>query len=141
ERARALGADAVTQLVKDSGLRGRGGAYFPVGLKWETARTTPADRKFVLVNAEEGEPGVYSNRHIMEADPHKLLEGVQIACLAIGASQAFVFINGEAKLSHERVLAALERARAAKLAPVPVEVRFGGGGYVLGEESALINAI
>ncbi len=141
ETARSLGPDGTWQLVKDSGLRGRGGAYFPVGVKWETARNLPADRKFLLVNAEEGEPGVYSNRHLMEGDPHQLLEGVQIAALAVGASQAFVFINGEAKLSQERVLAALERARAANLAPIPVEVRFGGGGYVLGEESALINAI
>lgn len=140
-KARSLGSDAVWQMVKDSGLRGRGGAYFPVGAKWETARATAADRKFLLVNAEEGEPGIYKDRHLLEGDPHRVLEGILIAALGIGATNVVIFVNGEAKLSRERLLAALETARRLHAVDIPVEVRLGGGGYVLGEETALINAI
>jgi NADH:ubiquinone oxidoreductase subunit F (NADH-binding) len=141
ERARSLGSDAVWQTVKDSGLRGRGGAYFPVGAKWQTARETPAERMFLLVNAEEGEPGIYKDRHLLEGDPHRVVEGVLIAALGIGATDVIIFVNGEAKLSYERLLAALAAARALGVIDVSVEVRQGAGGYVLGEETALINAI
>ena len=140
--ARAWAATRVWELVKESGLRGRGGAYFPVGAKWETARNTPSDRKFLLVNAEEGEPGIYKDRHLLEGDPHRVLEGVLIAALGMGATDVVIFVNGEAKLGQERLLAALDTAPAASgVAHVPVEVRLGAGGYVLGEETALINAI
>ena len=141
ERARSLGGQAVWQLVSDSGLRGRGGAYFPVGAKWETARNTPAERKFLLVNAEEGEPGISKDRHLLEGDPQRVVEGVLIAALGMGATHVFVFVNGQARLSQERLLAALEQARQIGAVGVPVEVRLGAGGYVLGEETALINAI
>jgi NADH:ubiquinone oxidoreductase subunit F (NADH-binding)/NADH:ubiquinone oxidoreductase subunit E len=141
EKARGLGSDVVWQTVKDSGLRGRGGAYFPVGAKWETARATPAERKFLLVNAEEGEPGIYKDRHLLEGDPHRVVEGILIAALGIGATNVVIFVNGEAKLSYERLLAALEAARTIGVVDVPIEVRQGAGGYVLGEETALINAI
>jgi NADH-quinone oxidoreductase subunit F len=141
ERALELGSTAVWQVVKDSGLRGRGGAYFPVGMKWETARNTPAERKFLLVNAEEGEPGVYKDRHLLEGDPHRVLEGILIAALGIGATDVFIFVNGEARLSQQRLQVALEQARQLGVLHVPVELRLGGGGYVLGEETALINAI
>ncbi len=140
-RAQSLGSDAVWQLVKDSGLRGRGGAYFPVGAKWETARSTPAQQKFLLVNAEEGEPGIYKDRHLLEGDPHRVLEGAFIAALAIGATNVVIFVNGEARLAQERLLAALDAARRLGVAGVWIEVRLGAGGYVLGEETALINAI
>jgi NADH:ubiquinone oxidoreductase subunit F (NADH-binding)/NADH:ubiquinone oxidoreductase subunit E len=139
--ALSLGSDGVWELVKESGLRGRGGAYFPVGAKWETARNTPADKKFLLVNAEEGEPGIYKDRHLLEGDPHRILEGVLIAALGIGATDIVIFVNGEARLSQERLLAALAQARRIGATHVPVEVRLGAGGYVLGEETALINAI
>lgn len=141
EKALSLGSDGVWEIVKESGLRGRGGAYFPVGAKWETARNTPAEKKFLLVNAEEGEPGIYKDRHLLEGDPHRVLEGVLIAALGIGATDVVIFVNGEARLSHERLLAALESARRLGAVHVPVEVRLGAGGYVLGEETALINAI
>jgi NADH:ubiquinone oxidoreductase subunit F (NADH-binding)/NADH:ubiquinone oxidoreductase subunit E len=141
ERALSLGSDGVWQLVKESGLRGRGGAYFPVGAKWETARNTPAEQKFLLVNAEEGEPGIYKDRHLLEGDPHRVLEGIFIAALGIGVTHVVIFVNGEARLAQERFLAALSAARQLGAARVPVEVRLGAGGYVLGEETALINAI
>jgi NADH:ubiquinone oxidoreductase subunit F (NADH-binding) len=141
EKALSLGSDPVWQLVNDSGLRGRGGAYFPVGAKWQTARNTPADRKFLLVNAEEGEPGIFKDRHLLEGDPHLIVEGVLIAALGIRATEIVIFVNGEARLSQERLLHALQSARAAGVVDLPVEVRLGAGGYVLGEETALINAI
>jgi NADH:ubiquinone oxidoreductase subunit F (NADH-binding)/NADH:ubiquinone oxidoreductase subunit E len=141
EKARSLGSDQVWQLVVDSGLRGRGGAYFPVGAKWETARNTPAERKFLLVNAEEGEPGIYKDRHIMEGDPHRLLEGILIGALGMGATDVVVFVNGEAYLSQERLLTALQSARQLGVVDLPIEVRLGAGGYVQGEETALINVI
>jgi NADH:ubiquinone oxidoreductase subunit F (NADH-binding)/NADH:ubiquinone oxidoreductase subunit E len=141
EQAHSLGSDGVWQLVKDSGLRGRGGAYFPVGAKWETARNTAAPRKFLLVNAEEGEPGIYKDRHLLEGDPHRVLEGAFIAALAIGATNVVIFVNGEARLAQERLLTALDGARRLGVAGVWIEVRLGAGGYVLGEETALINAI
>jgi NADH:ubiquinone oxidoreductase subunit F (NADH-binding)/NADH:ubiquinone oxidoreductase subunit E len=141
ERAHSLGSDGVWQLVKDSGLRGRGGAYFPVGAKWETARNTPAQQKFLLVNAEEGEPGIFKDRHLLEGDPQRVLEGALIAALSIGATNVVIFVNGEARLAQERLLATLDAARRLGVAGVPIEVRLGAGGYVLGEETALINAI
>jgi NADH:ubiquinone oxidoreductase subunit F (NADH-binding)/NADH:ubiquinone oxidoreductase subunit E len=141
ERAHSMGGDAVWQVVKESGLRGRGGAYFPVGAKWETARDTPSSGKFLLVNAEEGEPGIYKDRHLLEGDPHRVLEGVLIAALGIGATNVVIFVNGEARLSLERLLAAVEAARQLGIVFLPLEVRLGAGGYVLGEETALINAI
>ena len=141
ERALSLGSDGVWALVRDSGLRGRGGAYFPVGAKWETARTTPAERKFLLVNAEEGEPGVYKDRHLLEGDPHRVLEGVLIAALGIGATDVVIFVNGEASLSQQRLLSAVANARQLGVVRVSLEVRLGAGGYVLGEETALINAV
>ncbi len=95
----------------------------------------------MLVNAEEGEPGIYKDRHLMEGDPHRVLEGILVAALGIGATNVVIFVNGEARLSQERLLAALETARRLGVVDVPVEVRLGGGGYVLGEETALINAV
>ena len=139
--ALSLGSDRVWEIVRDSGLRGRGGAYFPVGAKWETARNTPAQKKFLLVNAEEGEPGIYKDRHLLEGDPHRVLEGILIAALGIGATDVVIFVNGEAKLALERLLVALDQARRLGAVQLPVEVRLGAGGYVLGEETALINAI
>jgi NADH:ubiquinone oxidoreductase subunit F (NADH-binding) len=141
ERALAMDGAALLELVRASGLRGRGGAYFPVGAKWATARDTPAQRKVLLVNAEEGEPGIYKDRHLLEGDPHRVLAGAQIAAHGIGATEIVVFINGAARLARDRLGAALARARELGLMRVPVEVRAGAGGYVLGEETALINAI
>jgi NADH:ubiquinone oxidoreductase subunit F (NADH-binding)/NADH:ubiquinone oxidoreductase subunit E len=141
ERAHELGPTRVWEIVRDSGLRGRGGAYFPVGTKWETTRNTDALEKYLLVNAEEGEPGIYKDRHLLEGDPHRVIEGIQIAALAIGATSVIIFLNGEAHLSRERLLSALERARTRGAVRVSTEVRLGAGGYVLGEETALINAI
>ncbi|MDE2780217.1 MAG: SLBB domain-containing protein [Chloroflexota bacterium] len=139
----------VIDQVLESGLQGRGGAYFPPARKWQGARAFPEPR-FLVVNAEEGEPGLFKDRHIMEGLPHRLIEGALIASYATGASRCFIYINAEAHLSAERVEAALEQARSHNLVGedilqsgfhCEVELRRGAGGYVCGEETTLLNTI
>ena len=141
--------EEVIDQVLESGLQGRGGAYFPPARKWQGARAFPEPR-FLVVNAEEGEPGLFKDRHIMEGLPHRLLEGALIASFGTGASRCYIYINAEAHLSAERVEAALGQARRNGLAGenilesgfgCEVEVRRGAGGYVCGEETTLLNTI
>ena len=139
----------VIERVLESGLQGRGGAYFPPARKWQGARAFPEPR-FLVVNAEEGEPGLFKDRHIMEGLPHRLIEGALIASYATGASRCYIYINAEAHLSAQRVEAALEQARLNGLVgenilnsgfDCLIEVRRGAGGYVCGEETTLLNTI
>jgi NADH:ubiquinone oxidoreductase subunit F (NADH-binding) len=138
--------------VLASGLQGRGGAYFPAGRKWETARQYPGPR-YLVANAEEGEPGVFKDRYLLEYDPHLVLEGVLIAAHAIEAAHVFVYINGEADVAAARLQTAVNQAAQAGLChaltslepgtedrPL-VEVRRGAGGYVCGEESVILSSI
>ena len=136
--------------VLRSGLQGRGGAYFPAARKWQAARSVDADTRYLVVNAEEGEPGLFKDRHLMEGNPHRLLEGMLIAAYAAGASQCYVYINAEADLSAQRMARAIEQARALGLVGdnildigfhCQVELRRGAGGYVCGEETTLLNTI
>jgi len=140
----------VIAVVKESGLLGRGGAYFPAALKWEGCRAARGEPKYLVVNAEEGEPGIFKDRHLMEGDPHRLLEGMLIAAYAAGSSRGFLFVNGEAKLSCERLARAVDQARSLGLIgerilgsdfSFEVELRQGAGGFVLGEETALLECI
>jgi len=141
---------AVIAAVKAAGLQGRGGAYFPAAVKWEGCRAAPGAPKYVIVNGEEGEPGIFKDRHLMEADPHRLLEGLLLAAYAAGASHGILYIHGEAGLSAERCAAAVGAARAAGLLgprvlgsdfAFDVEIRRGAGGFILGEETALLESI
>jgi NADH-quinone oxidoreductase subunit F len=142
--------EAVIEEVRASGLAGRGGAYFQTAVKWAACRAAPGSPKFLVVNGEEGEPGIFKDRHLMEGDPHHLLEAVLIAAYATGASRAILYIHGEAELSAERVASALEQARQWELIgadilggpfSLEVEIRRGAGGFVLGEETALLESI
>ncbi len=140
--ASAMPPEAIVRAVEDAGLLGRGGAYFPVAAKWRGAREHPAPR-YLVVNAEEGEPGVFKDRHVLETDPHLLIAGMLIAARAIEAASVYVYVNGEAARATERLAGAIEQARAAGLlagAP-PVEIRRGAGGYVCGEESVILSSI
>jgi NADH:ubiquinone oxidoreductase subunit F (NADH-binding) len=141
-RARAMPAEELVALVKASGLRGRGGAYFPIALKWESARALPEPR-YLVVNAEEGEPGAFKDRHLMEGDPHLLVEGIAIAAYAAGCERVFLYINGQARLSAERIARAVADAAAAGLLGpgLRIEIYRGAGGYVCGEESVILNSI
>ena len=141
--------EAVTDEVRDSGLRGRGGAYFPAAIKWESARNFTAP-KYLIVNCEEGEPGIFKDRHIMEGMPHRLLEGAIIAAYASGASTAYAYVNAEADLSADRLQATIDQAYESGLLGddildsgfgLAVEIRRGAGGYVCGDETTLLNTM
>ncbi len=141
---------AVIETVKAAGLRGRGGAYFAAALKWEGVRGAHGAPTYLIVNAEEGEPGIFKDRHLMEGDPHRLLEGALLAAFASGASRIILYIHGEAHLSAQRMAHAVEDARRWGLVgdrilasdfSVEVEIRRGAGGFVLGEETALMESL
>ncbi len=138
----------VIDLVKASGLRGRGGAGFPTGLKWSF--TAKDEDVFVVCNADEGEPGTFKDRLILEGDPHRLIEGIMIAGYAVGARKGYVYVRGEYALSIERMQAAIDAARDAGLLgerifdsdfSFDLEVKKGAGAYVCGEETSLIESM
>src|SRR5438105_2593079 len=151
--ARALGEggpERVLEEVRAAGLTGRGGAYFQTAVKWAACRAATGTPKYVVVNGEEGEPGIFKDRHLMEGDPHRLLEALLLAAYSAGASQAVVYVHGEADLSAERLRTALAQARQWGLVgprilgadfSLEVELRRGAGGFVLGEETALLESI
>ena len=149
-RALATSPQGVTEAVEEAGLLGRGGAYFPAARKWQSARGVSRTPRFLVVNSEEGEPGVFKDRHIMEGVPHRLVEGLIIAAFAAEVEVAYVYINAEANLSAQRVERALQQASEYGLLGedilgsgfnLRVEVRRGAGGYVCGEETTLLNTI
>ena len=113
--ALSMPPEAVIALVLEAGLLGRGGAYFPAARKWQAARRVDAARRHLVVNAEEGEPGVFKDRHLMEGNPHRIIEGAVIAAYAAGAENVVIYINAEADLSADRMAAALALAEAAGL--------------------------
>ncbi len=145
----AMTPEAVIEEVKASGLRGRGGAGFPTGLKW--SYTLPlAAPKYIICNADEGEPGTFKDRYLMEGDPHKVLEGMALAGYAVGAGQGYIYCRGEYYLSRYRLEQAIKQARAQGCLgeklwgtdfSFDVEVRSGAGSYVCGEETALIESL
>ncbi len=138
-KAREMGPQWVVGQVKASNLRGRGGAAFPTGIKWEGCAAEPAPRYFV-VNADESEPGTFKDRILMEEDPFGLVEATAIAAYAVGASHAFVYVRGEYPRAADRLRAAIDQS-ADQLAGLTVELRMGGGAYICGEETALFNSI
>ena len=136
--------------VKLSGLRGRGGAGFPTGLKWEAGMKAPGDVKYVVCNADEGDPGAYMDRSTIEGDPHSVIESMIICGKAIGATQGFVYIRAEYPLAIERLKIAMVQAREAGLLgknilgsgfDFDIEIRLGAGAFVCGEETALMRSI
>ena len=142
--------DHIIEEVRAAGLAGRGGAYFPTAVKWRACRDAKGAPKFLIVNGEEGEPGIFKDRHLMEGDPHRLVEGLLLTAYAVGASRAIVYIHGEADLAALRMSRALAQARDWGLLgdtvlgtafSLEVEVRRGAGGFVLGEETALLESI
>jgi len=133
--------------VVKSGLRGRGGAGYPTGLKWETVAKTQSTRKFVICNADEGDPGAFMDRSVLESDPHRVLEGMAIAAYAVGASQGFIYVRAEYPLAISRLQTAIKQAKQLGLlgsgifeSPFMfnVELRIGAGAFVCGEETALM---
>ena len=149
-RALDMAPEQVIEEVKASGLRGRGGAYFPAAVKWEGARAVDNEPRYLVVNSEEGEPGIFKDRHLMEGLPHRIIEGALIAAYASGIHQAYIYINAEADLSAQRMVDAVEQAHEHGLLgkdilgsgySVEFEIRRGAGGYVCGEETTLLNTM
>ncbi len=144
------GAEAVRQLQQDAGLIGRGGAFFPAGVKWNFLAGAPDDERYLVCNADEGDPGAWVNRVLMEGDPHLIIEGMLIAAYATAAIHGFIYIRGEYPLAVERVRDAIAQAEAAGLLgdnilggdfSCTLEVIVGAGAYVCGEETGLIASI
>ncbi len=150
KKALSVSNDDVIEQVKASGLRGRGGGGFPTWMKWNFARNTQADEKFIICNADEGDPGAYMDRSILEGDPHSVIEGMIIAGYALGASRGFFYIRAEYPLAIERVEKAIADAKSKGFLgenifgtgfSFELEIRLGAGAFVCGEETALIASI
>jgi NADH-quinone oxidoreductase subunit F len=142
--------DQVCNQVEKSGLRGRGGGGFPTGRKWKFARAASSDQKYLICNADEGDPGAFMDRAVCESDPHRLLEGMLIAAYAIGATKAYIYIRAEYPLAVRRLTDAIEQARKYGLigqnilgsgVDLDIKLKMGAGAFVCGEETALIHSI
>ena len=140
----------VIDIVKASGLRGRGGAGFPTGMKWQFEKDQPGDEKYVICNADEGDPGAFMDRSILEGDPHAILEGMAIMAYAVGAHQGYVYIRAEYPIAVNRLRIAIREAKELGLLGenifgtgfnFDIEIRLGAGAFVCGEETALIASI
>jgi NADH:ubiquinone oxidoreductase subunit F (NADH-binding) len=137
-----MAPEAVIAEVKESGLRGRGGAGFPCGLKWELALKAPGDSKYLICNADEGEVGTFKDRYILQHDPFTLIEAMAIAAHAICAKQAFIFLRAEYHYLLDGLLDAINQVKAKGfLAQLEIEIHEGAGAYICGEESALMDSI
>ena len=142
EKARKMGPEAVISEVKASKLKGRGGAGFLCGVKWELARKAPGDEKFMICNADEGEVGTFKDRYILQNDPFSLIEAIAIASYAIGTRKAYIYLRAEYHYLLDVTKGAIEQARGkGMLGDLEIEIREGAGAYVCGEESALMNSI
>jgi len=141
-KAKSMDRKALIDEVKNSGLRGRGGAGFNCGMKWSFSYMLETDQKYVVCNADEGEPGTYKDRIIMMEDPQSLFEGMAICGYAIGSNKGYIYCRGEYPYVVERLNQAIAQAKVkGVLGDFDIEVRMGGGAYVCGEESALIESI
>ncbi len=145
-----LTPEQVIEEVKAAGLRGRGGAGFPAGVKWDFCRRSPGDQKYVIVNCDEGDPGAYMDRSLMEGNPHSVLEGLLIGAYAIGASEGYVYIRQEYPLAVENLGVAIQRAQESGLLGKDIlgsgfdfelKVHRGAGAFVCGEETALLMSL
>ena len=142
--------DDVIQVLLDSGLRGRGGGGFPTGLKWKLAKQNDGDQKYVCCNADEGDPGAFMDRSVLEGDPHVVLEAMAIAGYAIGANQGYIYVRAEYPIAVERLQIAIKQAREYNLLgkdifgtgfDFDIDLRLGAGAFVCGEETALMTSI
>ena len=150
ERALSLGSDAILTEVTASGLRGRGGAGFPTGIKWKTVAQTNADRKFIVCNADEGDSGTFADRMIMEGDPFLVIEGMTTAAITVGATKGYIYIRSEYPHAVEAMNAAIIAAKrggylgtniGGSTYSFDLDVRVGAGAYVCGEETSLLESL
>ncbi len=149
ERAFSMSPEDVIEEMKKSGLRGRGGAGFPTGMKWSFARASKSDEKYIICNADEGDPGAFMDRSVLEGDPHAIVEGLMIAGYAIGAQHAYIYVRSEYPLAIERLKTAIKQAEEAGLLRKKLEngfefeikIKKGSGAFVCGEETSLMASI
>jgi len=150
EKAFDMGADAVIDAVKISGLRGRGGAGFPAGIKWQTVADAAGDQKYIACNADEGDSGTFSDRILMEGDPLGLIEGMMIAGYTVGASRGYIYLRSEYPLTHSILTRAITMARESGWLgkniqgsgfDFDIELHLGAGSYVCGEETAMLESL
>ena len=145
-----MSPDDVVKTISDSGLRGRGGAGFPTGKKWELTKAVQGEQKYVVCNADEGDPGAFMDRSILEGDPHAVLEAMEIAGYTIGANKGFIYVRAEYPIAVKRLKIAIEQAREYGILGknifgtnfnFDIEIRLGAGAFVCGEETALLESI
>ena len=145
-----MNGDEVIDIITKSGLRGRGGAGFPTGKKWRSTKDSPGDEKYVVCNADEGDPGAFMDRSILEGDPHAVLEAMEIAGYAIGAKKGFIYVRAEYPIAVQRLQIAINQARDYGILgenifgtnfSFDIEIRLGAGAFVCGEETALLESI
>jgi formate dehydrogenase iron-sulfur subunit len=150
ERALGMSRTAIVQEITDSGLRGRGGAAFPTGIKWKTVLDAPADQKYVTCNADEGDSGTFADRMLMEGDPFVLIEGMTIAGLAVGATEGYIYLRIEYPHAHRALAAAIDAAYQRGYLGDSVrgsgkrfdlEIRLGAGAYICGEETSMLESL
>ena len=150
ERALTLTSQAIIDELKQSGLRGRGGAAFPAGIKWQTVHDAPADQKYIACNADEGDSGSFADRLLMESDPYQLIEGMVIAGCAVGATQGYIYLRSEYPLARDFLTRAIETARSAGYLGASVlgsgrafelELRLGAEAYICGEETSMLDSL
>ncbi|MEO0534337.1 MAG: NuoF family protein [Cyanobacteria bacterium P01_A01_bin.123] len=147
---REMQPEEVVDMITRSGLRGRGGAGYPTGLKWATVAKMPPGQKYVVCNADEGDPGAYMDRSVLESDPHRVLEGLAIAAYAVGANQGYIYVRGEYPLAISHLQTAIRQAKhygllGSQIFDSPfdfrIDLRIGAGAFVCGEETALMASI
>ena len=145
-----MSPEDVIEEIKKSGLRGRGGGGFPTGMKWQFAKASVSDKKYVICNADEGDPGAFMDRSVLEGDPHKILEGMAICGYAIGADEGYIYVRAEYPLAIKRLRIAIEQAEAMGLLgdnifgsgfSFKLHIKEGAGAFVCGEETALMASI
>ena len=150
DRALQQSAQEIVDEIKVSGLRGRGGAAFPTGIKWQTVLDTPAQQKYIVCNADEGDSGTFADRLLMEADPYQLIEGMLIAGLAVNATHGYIYLRSEYPKAYKQLNAAITKATEAGYLgdnicqsgkPFHLQVRLGAGAYICGEETSLLDSL
>ena len=149
-KAISMTGQEIVDEIKNSGLRGRGGAAFPAGIKWQTVLDTPGEQKYIVCNADEGDSGTFADRLLMESDPYQLIEGMTIAGLAVGANQGYIYLRSEYPVAHKILNDAIKRATEAGFLGSNIcesgkdfflEVRLGAGAYICGEETSLLESL
>ena len=150
KKALEIGSDKIIEEIKISGLRGRGGAGFPTHFKWQSAKNSQSDEKYIVCNADEGDPGAFMDRAVLEGDPHRVLEGMMIAGIAIGASQGLIYVRAEYPLAVKRLQLAINELREKELLGENIlnsgfnfdfSIMMGAGAFVCGEETALLASL